>query len=1232
VASELDALRKLGCEICSRLGDPGTVRTEHGFDQPLRLLRELAERFPGRTIGFIRAGLVPEEAQLAELLRILERSKEAVAVTMLSNASADLNPFAGLTGPASGLAGTPAELVALLAPGYLHRLGHWTNHLAVLSPLAVQRMVEADPDDDLMQSLTAAGGRLVVPDHLFLHDADTDIFEARALQSWESRFPPPFGDLSARLQGWLDAGIREFPISTVWGGAATLHVTHSWGGGIAHWIRTFIDNDRDHVHFQLRAEGPQSDLGCGQRISLYAGNELRCPVASWWLQPPIRSVAEHSAAYREIIGRLCRRYNVGRVIVSSLIGHSLDALRTGLPTLQVLHDHFPLWPLLSVHPRPFLREQLPVDIEAALSAHAGLLEFTDKDGAAWTDVRNAYLQALTEQHVRIVAPGRSVLELQTRLEPSFARQDIHVIPHGCAIADARRVIEPRPRSDGRLRMVVLGRIQAGKGQKLLLEAIGQLVDHVQVYLLGSGKSGETFFGVHGVNVVVEYDQDELPAMLESIGPDFAALLSIVPETYSYTLSELMALGIPVIATRVGSFPDRIEHGVNGWLVEADAGALVEQVAELCRAPSELSKVRSALREVDMATTQDMLAAYDRLLPVATAPAAFIPVEPGPDQGQFAASIYQLALSEQSRKDSSVRITELRDELETRTAWALDVQRQLKRSTRQVLELRDLLEERTEWARDVQRQLKREREVRLEVERGLAEVRASLTQLQQHHQRVVAELDAVLGSTSWKITRPFRFAGRVARSFAAARAWNPLRWPRLLGNLYRNLSRAGLRGAVQGLQYGSESLSGPKEATRPEPEIVARPAAIPRAPASFPEYDHPEVSIVIPVYNKWPYTAACLNSLADATGSRSFEVIVVDDGSSDESETMLRGIDGLTYVRNEQNLGFVGSCNRGAGLARGAFLVMLNNDTEVTSGWLDELIETLEQEPGAGLVGARLVYPDGRLQESGGIIFHDGSGWNYGREDDPEKPAYNYLREVDYCSGACIALRTGLFRELGGFDELFAPAYYEDTDLAFRVRQAGLKVFVQPASTVIHHEGATSGTDLSAGVKRYQGINQAKFVERWREELASQPEAVADKRDRAALRAASQHRVEGRVLVVGAAGHKETEKLRGLMKCCKALGYGVTLVARDVDPVERDRRGLRKAGIELIDGPWLESLADLLRENGAGYGHVFVSGRHRDDAILDLVTRHISAGRIVFSAEHLVSETCDPLAKLLQSRG
>jgi len=238
------------------------------------------------------------------------------------------------------------------------------------------------------------------------------------------------------------------------------------------------------------------------------------------------------------------------------------------------------------------------------------------------------------------------------------------------------------------------------------------------------------------------------------------------------------------------------------------------------------------------------------------------------------------------------------------------------------------------------------------------------------------------------------------------------------------------------------------------------------PLGFVNEADPVVSIIIPVYNKHLYTFTCLESIhKHRNESIRFEIIVVDDASSDETVQMLDQMDGITVIRNSTNKGFIHSCNSGAQAAKGEYLLFLNNDTVVTNGWLNALRNTFLDFPDAGLVGARLIYPNGQLQEAGGIVWQDGSAWNYGRLDDPNKPAYSYCRAVDYCSGACIMIPKQDFFELGSLDVRYAPAYYEDTDLAFRVRTANRQVYYQPNAVIIHFEGISSGTDTDSGTKQ-----------------------------------------------------------------------------------------------------------------------------------------------------------------------
>lgn len=214
----------------------------------------------------------------------------------------------------------------------------------------------------------------------------------------------------------------------------------------------------------------------------------------------------------------------------------------------------------------------------------------------------------------------------------------------------------------------------------------------------------------------------------------------------------------------------------------------------------------------------------------------------------------------------------------------------------------------------------------------------------------------------------------------------------------------------------------------------------------------------------------------------YEIIIADDVSNDETIKIKDYVQNITVIRNEKNLGFLLNCNNAAKYARGEYLHFLNNDTQVEENWLSSLVQLIESDEKIGMVGSKLVYPDGRQQEAGGIIWNDASGWNFGRLDDPSKPEYNYVREVDYISGASILLSKKLWLEIGGFDERYVPAYYEDSDLAFEVRNHGYKVMFQPKSVVVHFEGISHGTDTNTGIKSYQIKNKEKFIEKWKDEL------------------------------------------------------------------------------------------------------------------------------------------------------
>jgi GT2 family glycosyltransferase/SAM-dependent methyltransferase/glycosyltransferase involved in cell wall biosynthesis len=430
---------------------------------------------------------------------------------------------------------------------------------------------------------------------------------------------------------------------------------------------------------------------------------------------------------------------------------------------------------------------------------------------------------------------------------------------------------------------------------------------------------------------------------------------------------------------------------------------------------------------------------------------------------------------------------------------------------------------------------------------LEELRAAQSALDASRQ----ELSELTGSPSFRLLGRYR---RLVERFAPS------------GTLRRGAYRYLVAGAIEVVRK-----------SRPAPSLPAGPVA-PDVPP-MPTSTAPEVSIVIPVHNNWDLTAACLRSVAADRCAVAFEVVVVDDASTDDTPALLPQVAGVTAIRLDENVGFIGAVNAGVQAVSSQLVVLLNNDTIVGQGWLDALVDTAELEDDVGIVGAKLVYPDGRLQEAGGIIWRDGTGWNYGRGDDPDDPAFNFVRDVDYCSGACLLVRKEILDATGGLDTRYAPAYYEDTDLAFAARKLGYRVVYQPASTVCHVEGASNGTDESAGIKRYQEVNRTVFAAKWQAELSTRPENQP-----ALVRIASRRAPNGRVLVVDDRvpmpnQDSGSRRMSELLMLLRDLGLAVTFVPDDTDGRGEYSARLRRAGIEVLSGPL--DVRKLLRELAPG---------------------------------------------------
>ncbi|WP_296713258.1 glycosyltransferase [Rhodoblastus sp.] len=400
---------------------------------------------------------------------------------------------------------------------------------------------------------------------------------------------------------------------------------------------------------------------------------------------------------------------------------------------------------------------------------------------------------------------------------------------------------------------------------------------------------------------------------------------------------------------------------------------------------------------------------------------------------------------------------------------------------------------------------------------------------------------------------------------------------------------------------------------------------------FPVHKSPLVSIVVPAHNKFWVTYNCLAALLLAPNKSAFEVIVVDDGSSDLTKKLEDFASGVTVLRNETALGFVKSSNRGAQSARGEFVVMLNNDTEPCAGWIDELVHVFRAFDSVGLAGAKLVYPDGRLQEAGGIVFPNFDVWNYGRNGNQFDTRYNYTRQVDYISGACIMLRRDIWNELGGFDEHFAPAYYEDNDLAFRVRAKGLKTYYTPFSKVVHFEGMSSGTSVAAGAKRYQVVNQPKFRARWASTIRNLPLTLDPD-------LAKDRGVVLRALVID---HEMPQPdkdagsyaARQEMRLLQALGFKVTFLPNNLAYMGNYTEALQRDGVECLYAPFSASIQQVIEQRGREFDIIYITRYSIANQCVDLIRKMAPQAKIIFNNAdlHFLREIRAAIAAKSQER-
>ena len=384
---------------------------------------------------------------------------------------------------------------------------------------------------------------------------------------------------------------------------------------------------------------------------------------------------------------------------------------------------------------------------------------------------------------------------------------------------------------------------------------------------------------------------------------------------------------------------------------------------------------------------------------------------------------------------------------------------------------------------------------------------------------------------------------------------------------------------------------------------------------FPICKKPIVSIVIPVYNQFIYTYLCLKSILKHSGNEvPYEIIIADDCSTDQTIELEKVVTNIRVLHNKNNLRFLKNCNNAASYARGKYIFFLNNDTQVQPNWLKPLVDLIERDSTIGMVGSKLIYTDGCLQEAGGIVWQDASAWNFGHGQDPTLPEYNYVKEVDYISGAAIMIRKDLWDSIGGFDEQFCPAYYEDTDLAFEIRRHGYKVMFQPASVVVHFEGKSNGTDLSSGQKKFQVINQKKFYNKWEKTLSKEQ----FENGQSVFYACDRSQFKKNILVVDnnvpSYDQNAGERLTFMyLKMFISMGLKVTFFAHNAFRSEPYTSILNQMGIHVLYGDFFaKTKGNWLEDNAKYFDFIYLQRPNVSKDYIDIIKRESKAKVFYFA--------------------